>query len=74
MRCVRARVWGLTWAGCAMEWLSCVGSMQAYSVAVAPDGQTLVCCSDWTVLLWSLLSGECLRVFKGHSGEVSTHL
>ncbi len=56
-----------------MECLCCVGAVQVYSVAIAPDGQTVVSGSaDRTVRLWSLHSGECLRVLEGHSGAVST--
>jgi WD40 repeat protein len=45
----------------------------ATSVAVNPDGQTLVSgdCNG-TIKLWDLKTGEVLRTLTGHSGEVES--
>ncbi len=41
------------------------------SVAISPDGQTLVSGSDdKTIRVWNLHSGELLRTLRGHSGWV----
>ena len=42
-----------------------------WSVAISPDGQTLISSSeDQTIRLWNLRSGDLLRTLKGHSGSV----
>ncbi len=42
-----------------------------YSVAISPDGQTIVSGSrDYTIKVWDILSGECIRTLKGHLGWV----
>lgn len=42
-----------------------------YSVAISPDGQTIVSGSrDYTIKVWQLISGKCIRTFKGHLGWV----
>ncbi|HIK27403.1 MAG: WD40 repeat domain-containing serine/threonine-protein kinase [Oscillatoriaceae bacterium SKW80] len=42
-----------------------------YSVAISPDGQTIVSGSrDYTIKVWHLVSGKCIHTFKGHLGWV----
>ena len=42
-----------------------------WSVALSPDGQTLVSSSgDQTIKLWNLQTGKLLRTLSGHSGTV----
>src|SRR6476469_2385222 len=43
------------------------------SVAIAPDGKTIVSGSeDNTIKVWDILTGECLRTFSGHSLSVNS--
>lgn len=43
------------------------------SVAISPDGQTLVSgCLDKTIKLWSLSTGKLIRTLNRHSGEISS--
>src|SRR5712692_1077634 len=44
-------------------------SLPIWSIAISPDGQTLVSGSDdTTIKLWNLQSGELLCTLEGHSG------
>jgi WD40 repeat protein len=43
------------------------------SVSFSPDGQWIASGSyDYTVRIWNVESGECVRTLEGHSGEVSS--
>ncbi|MBE9145326.1 serine/threonine-protein kinase [Planktothrix mougeotii] len=43
-----------------------------YGVAITPDGQNIVSCSeDETIKIWNLKTGELEKTLTGHSGEVS---
>ena len=43
------------------------------SVAISPDGQTLVSgCLDKTIKIWNLHNGELLRTLTGHSEDISS--
>lgn len=43
-----------------------------FSVAISPDGQTLVSGSyDATIKVWNLRTGQLLRTLSGHSSQVS---
>ena len=39
------------------------------SVAISPDGKTLVSGSDNTINVWNLVTGELLRTLQGHSSS-----
>ena len=46
-------------------------SKYVYSVAISPDGQTLVSgSSDYTIKIWELSTGQLLRTLTGHSEPV----
>jgi WD40 repeat protein len=43
------------------------------SVAISPDGQTLVSgCLDRTIKIWNVHTGELLRTLTGHSEDISS--
>ncbi len=48
-------------------------SMLVESVAISPDGKTIVSGSkDDTIKIWDIQSGECLNTLEGHSSLVSS--
>ncbi|VXD12274.1 Protein kinase domain [Planktothrix serta PCC 8927] len=59
----------------AQKW-ECVKTIIAhtwviYGVAITPDGQNIVSCSeDETIKIWNLKTGELEKTLTGHSGEV----
>ena len=47
------------------------GTKPVEAVAVLPDGSCAISGGqDWTLKLWNLESGKCLRKFEGHTGIV----
>jgi WD40 repeat protein len=42
------------------------------SVTFSPDGLFALSGGGWTLLLWDVESGACLRVFEGHAGAVNS--
>jgi len=49
-----------------------LGSGPVWSVAITPDGQTLISGSeDSTIKIWHSPTGELRRTINGHSGRVS---
>jgi WD40 repeat protein len=48
-------------------------SAQVSSVAVSPDGKTLISgCADKTINVWNLNTGKLIRTFTGDLGEISS--
>ncbi|MEB3277344.1 MAG: serine/threonine-protein kinase [Lyngbya sp.] len=45
---------------------------QVYTVAISPDGQTLVAGSFGTITIWNLQTGELLHTIAAHSSWVKT--
>ncbi|KAI9334103.1 WD40-repeat-containing domain protein [Obelidium mucronatum] len=41
-------------------------------VCFAPDGQTVVSAGDKTIKIWSIVTGECIKTFEGHTQSVYT--
>jgi hypothetical protein len=53
--------------------LDCESTTRIWSYAFGPDGKrSITGGSDNTVRLWDIETGRCLRVFEGHTGEVSS--
>jgi len=48
-------------------------SRGVYSVAISPNGKTIVSCSaDKTIKVWDIETGACLRTLGGHSSNVGS--
>jgi len=71
----RDRVWMTSWdlkTGVRREDIKFVGHTRpVYALCKGPRGQTILSGGDdFTIRMWNTATGECLKVFRGHTGNV----